>query len=173
MGIIAYADNKDLPEWIQLDNRFHSLGVHEPNHPTYKDSILEFIQIEKRDIWAITIYSIAMGLFSLIIPIGVQSLVNILNFGTLFQPVLVLTLLVFFALGPHLVNECLTKLCCRISSTKTICKVSKGYKSFPKTNYLSPMNILTRVPNYFLDISIIQKSATILLTNGLGIFCKQ
>lgn len=170
--VSSHADNKDLPEWIQLDNRFHSLGVHEPNHPTYKDSILEFIQIEKRDIWAITIYSIAMGLFSLIIPIGVQSLVNILNFGTLFQPVLVLTLLVFFALGlVGLMNVLQSYVAELVQQRLFVRLAAKVIKVFPKTNYSESREYFnSEVPNYFLDISIIQKSATILLTNGLGIF---
>ena len=153
-------DNGSLSQWILLDQSFHRLGMNQQDHPDYLKSIFQLIQMEKNDIWAIAIYSVAMGILSLIIPIGVQSLVNILNFGTLFQPILVLTFLVIIALSFELIQQ---RLFVRLAANVT--------NLFPRVNHHDfKKYYASEMPNYFLDISIIQKSATILLTNGLGIF---
>lgn len=53
---------------------------------------------ERTDIWVVLIYSIFIGLLSLVVPIATQSLVNTIAFGTLMQPLVVLSLLVLLAL---------------------------------------------------------------------------
>lgn len=53
---------------------------------------------ERTDIWVVVVYSVFIGLLSLVVPVATQSLVNTIAFGTLMQPLLVLSLLVLLAL---------------------------------------------------------------------------
>ncbi|MBP6739408.1 MAG: ABC transporter ATP-binding protein [Leptospiraceae bacterium] len=165
-------DNGSLSQWILLDQSFHRLGMNQQDHPDYLKSIFQLIQMEKNDIWAIAIYSVAMGILSLIIPIGVQSLVNILNFGTLFQPVLILTFLVIIALGFVGLMNVLQSYVAELIQQRLFVRLAANVTNlFPRVNHHDfKKYYASEMPNYFLDISIIQKSATILLTNGLGIF---
>jgi putative ABC transport system ATP-binding protein len=61
--------------------------------------VVSLFKAEKRDIIVIAIYALAIGMLSLVVPIGVQSLVNTVAFGALLQPVVVLTLLVLVLMG--------------------------------------------------------------------------
>jgi ABC-type bacteriocin/lantibiotic exporter with double-glycine peptidase domain len=50
---------------------------------------------ERGDLWVIVLYGLAVGLFSLVVPVATQALVNTAAFGTLLQPMLILAVLVF------------------------------------------------------------------------------
>ena len=170
--ILADENNSDLPEWIVLDHNFFLIGNQHPSHQNYKHTIFQFIQIEKKDIWAIAIYSVAIGLLSLTIPIGVQSLVTILNFGTLFQPVLVLTLLVIIALSFVGIMNVLQSYIAELIQQRLFVRLAaKVTNLIPRAKHSEMQKYYgSEIPNYFLDIAIIQKSATVLITDGLGIF---
>ena len=141
-------------------------------HRTILDTLLTIINYESRDIWIMTVYSIAIGFLSLVIPIGIQSLVNILNFGTVFQPIIILTILVILALGFagvlsimqfYLAELIQQRVFVRISLTVSKRLALSKRKYFSKTH--GP-----ELANYFLDISTIQKGLTLILTDGLAIF---
>ena len=50
---------------------------------------------ERTTLWVAVIYSVVIGLLSLVVPIAVQSLVNTVAFGSVLQPIVVLTVFVF------------------------------------------------------------------------------
>lgn len=170
--IIADENNGNLPEWIVLDHNFFLMGNQHPSHQNYMHTILQFIEIERKDIWAIAIYSVTIGLLSLTIPIGVQSLVTILNFGTLFQPVLVLTMLVTIALiFVGIMNVLQNYIAEQIQQRLFVRLAAKVTNLIPRAKHSELQKYYgSEIPNYFLDIAIIQKSATVLITGGLGIF---
>ncbi|MFZ1865578.1 MAG: ABC transporter ATP-binding protein [Polyangiales bacterium] len=59
----------------------------------------QLLALDKQDIAVIVIYGVALGLLSLAVPIAVQSLVNTVAFGSLIQPLVVLTVLLAIALS--------------------------------------------------------------------------
>lgn len=61
--------------------------------------LIRLLSPEKKDIGVIVVYGICSGIFALIVPIAVQTLVNTIAFGSMLQPILVLTLLVLLVLG--------------------------------------------------------------------------
>ena len=71
-------------------------------HPLRR--LLSWMQAERRDLWVAFIYSIAVGLLSLVVPIATQALVNTIAFGMLIQPLVVLVVIV------------LVHCCCRACS---------------------------------------------------------
>ena len=53
----------------------------------------QLLALDRDDITVFVIYGVALGLLSLAVPIAVQSLVNTVAFGSLLQPLVVLTAL--------------------------------------------------------------------------------
>ncbi len=149
-----------------------STGLHGIDHPNYYDRIKSLIRLEISDIWVITFYSIAIVVLSLVIPVGTQSLVNILAFGTLLQPILVLTTLVLVALGfagimlilqAHVAEILQQRLFVRLAAEVNYKLSRVNQKYFLKKSG-------SELVNYFLDISTLQKGAVTLVVDGLGIF---
>jgi ABC-type bacteriocin/lantibiotic exporter with double-glycine peptidase domain len=66
--------------------------------PTPLRRTRQLLELDREDIAVIIIYGVALGLLSLAVPIAVQSLVNTVAFGSLFQPLVVLTVLLAIAL---------------------------------------------------------------------------
>lgn len=59
--------------------------------------IFKLCKVDKKDLLSILIYALIIGIFSLILPLAIQEIVNIIAFGVLVQPLIILTLvLVFF-----------------------------------------------------------------------------
>jgi putative ABC transport system ATP-binding protein len=56
--------------------------------------VTELLRGDWRDVGVIIVYAVGVGLCSLVFPVAVKSLVNTVAFGTLMQPVIVLTALV-------------------------------------------------------------------------------
>ena len=54
---------------------------------------------ERRTLWVALVYSVIIALLSLVVPVAVQSIVNTIAFGSALQPLVVLTIFVFVALG--------------------------------------------------------------------------
>lgn len=58
-------------------------------------SMLSLLRGDMRDVLVLAIYAAGIGLTSLVVPVAVKSLVNSVAFGSLLQPLVVLTTLVF------------------------------------------------------------------------------
>ncbi|HMV78750.1 MAG TPA: ABC transporter transmembrane domain-containing protein [Leptospiraceae bacterium] len=133
--------------------------------------ILSLIRLESSDIGLLTVFSIFAALLSLVIPVGTQSFVNILAFGTQMQPVIVLTFLITGALTFAGVLKILQMTAAEILQQRLFARVFTeiiaGFPESDKDSFLKTEN--SRKLNYLLDISTAQKSATVLLTDGLAI----
>lgn len=57
------------------------------------------LQAERRSLWVAVVYSLVIGLLTLVLPVAVQSLVNTIAFGAVLQPLVILTLFVLIASG--------------------------------------------------------------------------
>ena len=53
--------------------------------------VRQLLDLDREDIVVVIVYGVALGLLSLAVPIAVQSLVNTVAFGSLIQPLVVLT----------------------------------------------------------------------------------
>ncbi len=69
-----------------------------PPRPSPLRRARQLLALDRQDIGVIVIYGVALGLLSLAVPIAVQSLVNTVAFGSLIQPLAVLTVLLAVAL---------------------------------------------------------------------------
>ncbi len=69
-----------------------------PEKPSPLRRMRQLLALDRQDIAVVVIYGVALGLLSLAVPIAVQSLVNTVTIGSLFQPLVVLTILLAVAL---------------------------------------------------------------------------
>jgi len=67
--------------------------IHAPSTPSPFRRLLMLLSPERRDIAIVIAFAIGVGVLTLATPVAVQSLVNIVSFGGLTQPLLVLALL--------------------------------------------------------------------------------
>ncbi len=90
---------------ITLENKSRNLNpgmegrlAHDSHKVSPSKLILSLLHGEKKEIAIVLLYGVGVGLLSLAIPVGVQTLVSNVNFGSLSQPILFLVLAVFLGL---------------------------------------------------------------------------
>lgn len=126
---------------------------------------------ERTDIWVVAIYSVAVGVLSLVVPIATQSLVNTIAFGTLLQPLVVLSLLVLlglaFAAGlkvlrSHVVEVMQRRIFVRVSADSIERLLRVRIKAFDDDH--GP-----ELVNRFFEVVTLQKGGATLLVEGLEV----
>jgi ABC-type bacteriocin/lantibiotic exporter with double-glycine peptidase domain len=138
-------------------------------HPWQR--LKEMLRAERQDIRIAVIYSLVIGLMSLVVPVAVQSLVNTVAFGTLLQPLAVLTTLVFIGLAfvtilqafrTFVVEMIQRRLFVRAAGDVTLRLVNVRSDAFDRVH--GP-----ELVNRFLEIVTVQKAAASLLVDGLSV----
>lgn len=134
--------------------------------------LLEWLHTERRDLWVAVIYSAAVGLLSLVVPVATQAVVNTIAFGTLLQPLVYLTLAVLLALGTSALLQAMRfwvveliqcRMLVRVASTVVDRLLRARIEAFDREH--GP-----ELVNRFFDVVTVQKSAASLLVEGLSIF---
>ena len=126
---------------------------------------------ERRTLWVAVVYSVVIGLLSLVLPIAVQALVNTIAFASALQPLVVLTLFVFVALGFNTVMNTFRAGVVEIIQRSIFARVSTDVtwrllrvRADAFDRYHGP-----EIVNRFFDTVTVQKSAALLLIDGLSI----
>ena len=144
------------------------------HHTTAKRPItrlLDLLALERRDIFTITLFAIAVGILSLVAPAAIEALVNTVQFGVQLWPVLVLSAVMFGFLALSatlramqlLVAECLQRrLFVRTADAFADHFARAEIAAFDGTN---PTDIVNR----FFEVASVQKSMATLLVDGVGI----
>ena len=133
--------------------------------------LLRHLQLERPIIFTIIVYSVAIGLLSLALPIATQSLVNTIAFGNVYQPIIVLTLLlaivlvfaaVLQALRVYAVESLQQRVFVRVAS-ETVHRVLRA-RNDAFDHHHGP-----ELVNRFFDVVTLQKAAASLLIDGLSV----
>lgn len=159
-------------DWVLLEpvRPLEAAGGH-GGHPSPWQRLVAILRPEKRDLWVVVAYAVAVGLLSLAVPVAVQALVNTVAFGVLRQPVLVLTLLVLCGLGfagamqaaqVHVVEILQRRLFVRAAVDAAGRLAQADVAAFDGRS--GP-----ELVNRFFDVVTLQKSVSILLLEGLGV----
>lgn len=162
-GFYDKAENRHRAHKNEDEHIWHNV------HPWVR--LKRFAAPESSDMWIVLIYSVAIGLVSLVLPVATQALVNTIAFGTLVQPLVVLTILVFIALSFNTVMNAYRlwvveviqrRIFVRISGDLTLRLVNVKPEAFDK--YHGP-----ELVNRFLEVVTVQKAASTLLVDGLSV----
>lgn len=127
--------------------------------------LLSMLTLSKRDIRTVIIFAIAIGLLSLVVPIAAQGLVTIVSFGTLRQPLailsgVVLVLLIFSAISRVLQNILVETIQQRIFASIAL----KLAKRLPRIDIATlDENHGSELLNKFFDVMTLQKTTADIL----------
>lgn len=136
------------------------------------ERLKDLLRMESTEFWVAVLYSLAIGLVSLVLPVAVQSLVNSVAFGTVLQPIVILTSLVFLALcfsavltayRQWVVELIQRRLFVRMAGETTTKLVNVDPQAFDR--FHGP-----ELVNRFLDVATVQKASAGLLIDGLSVF---
>lgn len=139
--------------------------------PSVLRRTLALIRSEQSNLGVAVVYSVAIGLLSLVLPIAIQSLVNTVAFGSVLQPIVLMTVLVAVALiGSATLTVLrvivLERMQCRIFARQA----SEVLDSLLRFR-VGPMDQLhaPELVNRFLDVTTVQKSTAVLVVDGLTV----
>jgi ABC-type bacteriocin/lantibiotic exporter with double-glycine peptidase domain len=140
-------------------------------HPSPLARLQGWMRDEKSDIWVVLIYSAAIGFLSLVVPIATQSLVNTIAFGTLLQPLVVLSLLVLLGLGFSATLKALRGHVVEVIQRRVFVRVSADTLERLLRVQISAYDDGhgPELVNRFFDVVTLQKSGATLLVEGLEI----
>lgn len=133
--------------------------------------IFALLKPDRSDIWIVTAYSVAIGLLTLALPVASQSLINTVAFGTVLQPIIVLSLLLFAALVAASTLQALRHWLVEVLQRRLFVRVA-GNSSYRLLRAQSSFFDNVHGPelvNRFLDAAIVQKSVAVILIDGLTI----
>jgi putative ABC transport system ATP-binding protein len=140
-----------------------------PVRPTPLARTRQLLELDREDIAVIVIYGIALGLLSLAVPIAVQSLVNTVAFGSLIQPLVVLTVLLAVALiGSAVLRALQVRIVEMLQRRLFVRIVAEISGRLPRVS--APALRAANGPeliNRFFDVFTTQKSVASLLLGGI------
>lgn len=130
------------------------------------------LELEKGNLLVAVIYSVAIGVLSLALPLATQSLVNTVAFGSLLQPVVVLSILLLAFLSFSSILQTLRQYVVEVLQRRIFVQMASDSidrllraraSAFDGSH---PPELVNR----FLEVVTVQKSAAVLLIDGLTIF---
>lgn len=128
------------------------------------------IKLESEDIGILITYGVGIGLLSLATPVAVQALVNTIAFGAMFQPLVVLTLILLVLIGFsnslvglqfYVVEMLQRRLFVRIFG-ETAERLQHAQYAVNEDYHLPELS------NRFFDVVTLQKTAAVILLETLG-----
>lgn len=167
---------RDVVDWIVAEPTFafSSPQVASFTSSALKDAVKQIyhlIRIESNDVWIVVIYGIGIGILSLVVPVATSSLVNIVAFGVLLQPVIILTLLVVFFLGFAGAMQTIQIYVVEILQRRVFVRIATEFAiRFPRIRQDAlDKHHNPELVNRFFDTMTIQKSIHSLLVDGLAV----
>lgn len=170
---LGLADMHAAAEWILAEPSAPLSAMRSPEGTTLEPlaRLRTMLVGEQRTLTVAVVYSVVIGLLTLVVPIAVQSLVNTVAFGSALQPLFVLTLFVLMALGfstamnwarAGVVEIIQRSIFARVSTDVTWRLLRVRSDAFD--HYHGP-----ELVNRFFDTVTVQKSAALLLIDGLSV----
>lgn len=146
--------------------------AHDAHGPAPLRRLFALLQVEKRDLWIVVLYAIAVGVLSLAVPLTAMAVVNTVALATLLQQLLVLSLVLlaamllaalFRGLQIVVVEYIQQRLFTRVVADLAYRLPRVELKAFDRQH--GP-----ELVNRFFDVLTVQKSAATLLLDGVDVF---
>lgn len=179
---MAGGTEDSIGEWLAIDANLGSAGLgatHESvhgegehdEHPAPRDRLWRWMVLEREDLWTVLVYAAFVGVLGLTVPVAVQSLVNTVAFGTLLQPLVVLSLLLFGGLAFSAVLRGLQYWVVEVIQRRVLVRVVSDLAHRLPRVQAGALDGRdgAELANRFFDVVTIQKSASSLLLDGLEI----
>lgn len=133
--------------------------------------LIAILRPEARDIWVVSVFSAIVGLLALATPITVEALVNTVAFGRLLQPVVVLSLVLLgflgFAAMIRVLQTYIAEIIQRRLFVRVVADLSQRLPRVRRDAYEGVHG--PELLNRFFDVMTVQKSAALLVLDGIAI----
>ncbi|MEO1618345.1 MAG: ABC transporter ATP-binding protein [Planctomycetota bacterium] len=155
-----------------------SMGTHHDHHgdghhahPSPLQRFVALLDLDRRDILTVTLFAAVAGVLGLATPLVIEGLVNVVSWGTYFQPLLVLATMLLTCLGIAGILKVLQTWVVEIIQRRQFVRiVSDLSHRFPRANQHSLEGEFPReLANRVFDIMTIQKATATLLVDGISI----
>ncbi len=155
----------------------HQHGDSKHAHPSPWSRLREFLRPEWSDIWIVLVFALVVGMLTLATPIAVEALVNTVAFGTLLQPLIVLSIILLTFLGFAAALRFLQKFVVELIQRRLFARVAARLAwQLPRVRLNRSREFTPELLNRFFDVVTMQKivaqllldGLTVLLTIGLG-----
>lgn len=133
--------------------------------------LIALLSTERRDLWIVVIYAIAIGILSLATPIAVMAVVNTTALATLTQQLLVLCLGLFIALALAASIRILKNIIVEYLQRRVFVRVVNdlAYR-LPRLDVAAlGQEHGPELVNRFFDVLTVQKSSAVLLLDGISL----
>jgi ABC-type bacteriocin/lantibiotic exporter with double-glycine peptidase domain len=133
--------------------------------------LLALARIERGDLGVVLVYSVAIGSLSLAVPVAVQALVNTVAFGSVLQPLVVLSLMLAAVLGFVAVLRVLQAVVVEALQRRIFVRTAADFaRRFPRMAIEARRAAhLPELANRFFDVVTLQKAGAALLVDGLSL----
>jgi hypothetical protein len=177
--VLGDPDAGEMRRWVVLDPMSDDvpfvadgLPADDPRghaHPKPWSRLWDFLQPEQSDMGIVIILAIIIGMLTLATPIAVEALVNTVAFGTLLQPLIVLSIILLtflaFAAGLRFLEKFVVELIQRRLFARVVARLAWQLPRVQsQTSELS-----AELVNRFFDVVTLQKIVAQLLLDGLTV----
>lgn len=130
-----------------------------------------FVRLERRELWIVLVYAVVIGGMTLATPIAVQALVNTIAFGSVLQPLVVLSLMLLAGLSFSALLQVLETFVVEVIQRRVFVRVAEDFgRRLPSVDpSVHDSRYLPEVVNRFFEVLTVQKSASTLLLEGLSL----
>ena len=141
---------------------------HNAPHPLKR--LQHLYDLERRDIWIILGYGIGIGLMSLATPVAVQALVSTIAFGALFQPLVVLTLILLASVSFSNLLVAVQFYVVEMLQRRIFVRFfgEAAHRIHRASAQTHDQENVPETVNRFFDVMTLQKTGAVLLLEGAG-----
>lgn len=166
--------------WVILDPMSDDLPVVEDahggrhsghgTHPSPWSRLWEFLRPEWSDFWIVLVFALFTGMLRLATPIAVESLVNTVAFGTLLQPLVVLSIILLTFLAFAAALRYLQRFVVELIQRRLFARAAARLAwQLPRVRLDHSHEFSPELLNRFFDIVTIQKVVAQLALDGLSV----
>ena len=146
-------------------------GNQHSESPTPLTRFWRLLKLEANDLGTVILFALVSGVLALAAPLAVESLVNVVSWGTYLQPLVVLSLILLASLGLAGILRILQTVVVEIIQRRQFVRIvgdlahrfPRAKRSHVREHY--PRELANRV----FDIMTIQKATAVLLLDGVSI----
>ena len=158
----------DLP--LATDGHGGKTGHSEHSHPSPWSRLWEFLRPERSDLWIVLVFALFTGMLTLATPIAVEALVNTVSFGTLLQPLVVLSIILLTFLGFAAALKFLQRFVVELIQRRLFARVvGRLAWQLPRVRLDSAHQFTPELLNRFFDVVTMQKIVAQLALDGLRV----
>ncbi|MDH4087916.1 MAG: ABC transporter ATP-binding protein/permease [Nitrospira sp.] len=140
-----------------------SLGTHQPNLFHVLRLLGRFFQLERRILALVVSYALVIGLFSLIVPLTVQELVNTFSFAI--QPIMIATLAIIMVVVLTVVGAFKALQYYAVEVLQRRLFVRTAFAMAQKLPLIHFQGFRPRVANVFIETAFMQRALSVLLVD--------